>query len=258
MGIRSSSIHSLDDRLSTEKESMIFHKRVYSQHKGKERIRGSLECIYDDDLFIPHDPFAENYDDIRKKGNNGMEARDMILDVIMEAELRHLTFIVQEFNIKSSEKNIRSGKCKKHSKKKYENIIIARQEISESLLQLGPGINTRTVAYNIYNSGVFKKYGTIVKKWTLFVKEVLVDKYKPDDYWCMLLFFTTKYKRCKESSDLLNTWNPFNDRRKWESKVIRLDGRDDIVELYGIVGVVIRTIMVKRPDIYLEPVPSLY
>jgi len=172
----------------------------------------------------------------------------MIREVIIEAEIRHLTTIIEKYNQKKSEDKLLINRKKTIG---INFVIIAKNAIPEHSISIGVNETAREVAEQLYKTSGFCKYGTEVRKWAKFVQTVLYSDYKPDDFWNMLCFFTDKFERSIYSVDAINDWHPFENRDYWRGKVINFGSREDFQELYGIVGVVLRTIIVNRPNIYL-------
>lgn len=215
------------------------------------------EPMNEDDLFCIESDTYEDWSD------NMNKARKMILNVIKESEIQHLTTLVDGYNRKKSVDKMKGntkklGRKKSKSDEKIQYVTIARTIIAEKDIVIQPSQTAREVAEYLYYTAGFCVYGVAVRQWSMYVKATLNKFYKPDDYWNMLCFFTDKFKRHPDSAIALDKWHPFQNRKFWELNVPTVHGREDIKELYGIIGINIRQIIVARPDVYLETIPPCY
>jgi len=230
------------------------------KEKGKERV----DELYDVDLNASDDeptredsPSECSVERLHFLCDDEYPAADMILNVIRAAEIAHLTALIKGYHINKSTIISRINERKRKSKRNRNDatdvqyVFIAKVAIPETDLNLPLDGTVSGIATVMWESSIFPQYGTIVKRWSLYVKRVLT-KYTPDEYWKMLCFFTgDRFTREQSSVGALDDYHPWKNKSQWEDKVPRCGVRTDMKELYGIIGVYLRERICSRPDIYL-------
>jgi len=181
----------------------------------------------------------------------------MIRDLIRQTEINHLAELIDNYNInKTSYKSKVNDKIRRvlSDDKQDESIgyvTIAGKYIHEDEIMLNVSESAMDIAERIWESPVFNNYGTIVKNFNLHIRRILINL-SPDDIWHMFTFFCGEsFDRNKVNLDRIDKFNPFKNRHNWENNVIYKEGRKDMTELYGIVGVYLKELIAKNHEVYL-------